>query len=86
MRTDIHRGIVILLVLAGVSGCISRPNKEELQTVEVPELYQDIYDQIDKNLAKAEKHLEENWDGQTGDTSFACELLGANSNKGPLLR
>ncbi len=84
MRTDICRCIVILLVVAGFSGCTSEP-PEKLQPVKVPELYQDIYDQIDENLARAEKYLEENWDGHIGDTSFACELLGGNSNKGPLL-
>ena len=84
MRTDIRKYVVILLVLAVFSGCTSEP-PEELQPVNVPELYQDIYDQIDENLAKAEKYLEENWDGQISDTLFACELLGGNSNKGPLL-
>ncbi len=83
MRTDIRRCVVTLLVIAGFCGCTARP--QDVQTVKVPELYQDIYDQIDENLARAEKYLDENWDGHTGDTSFACELLGANSNKGPLL-
>jgi len=38
MRTDICRGIVILLVVAGFSGCISsEPHEEELKPVKMPE-------------------------------------------------
>jgi hypothetical protein len=78
-------GIIILLVVTMVHGCITSPSPEDVQSVEIPELYNLIYNQLDENLTKAEKYLQENWDGHIGDTVFACELLGGNSNKGPLL-
>ena len=72
---------IVLLVVVGISGCTTAVH----ETPPIPDAYKDIYTQIDENLAKAEKYLEEHWDGRTGDTVFACELLGGNSNKGPLL-
>jgi hypothetical protein len=78
-------GIIILLVVTMVYGCITSPSPEDVQSAEIPELYNPIYNQLDENLTKAEKYLQENWDGHIGDTVFACELLGGNSNKGPLL-
>jgi hypothetical protein len=86
LKLNMWISVVIVLVVAEVSGCIfSQQYEDELQTGTVPAAYVPIYSQLDELLTEAEEYLDEQWDGHTGDTLIACELLGANSNKGPVL-
>jgi len=51
----------------------------------VPEEYQALYASLEESLKSFQDYLSEHWDGTTGSTVFAAELLPANGNRGDVL-
>jgi hypothetical protein len=55
------------------------------ETAPVPEEYQALYASLEESLESFHGYLGEHWDGSTGSTVFAAELLPANGNRGDVL-
>jgi hypothetical protein len=55
------------------------------ETAPVPEEYQALYASLEESLNSFQNYLGEHWDGSTGSTVFAAELLVANGNRGDAL-
>ena len=55
------------------------------ETAPVPEEYQALYASLDESLNSFQDYLNQHWDGTTGSTVFAAELLPANGNRGDAL-
>jgi hypothetical protein len=55
------------------------------QTAPVPDEYQALYASLEQSLDSFSVYLSEHWDGSTGSTVFAAELLVANGNRGDVL-
>jgi hypothetical protein len=55
------------------------------ETAPVPEEYQATYASLQGSLDSFHDYLSEHWDGSTGSTVFAAELLVANGNRGDVL-
>jgi hypothetical protein len=84
--------LVAILVVAITAGCgktwqemQEKQEGEAAAETEVPEEYADLFDELDLSLREAASYLEENWDGEKGDTLFSAELIVANSNRGEAL-
>ncbi len=86
--------VLLAAVLVAVIAAGCGKSWQEMQTdagednateTEAPEEYADLYDELDLPLREAAGYLEENWDGETGDTVFSAELIVANSNRGEAL-
>jgi hypothetical protein len=55
------------------------------ETAPVPEEYQALYASLEGSLDSFSDYLSQHWDGSTGSTVFAAELLVANGNRGDAL-
>jgi hypothetical protein len=55
------------------------------ETPAVPQEYQALYASLEESLESFHDYLSEHWDGTTGSTVFAAELLVANGNRGDVL-
>jgi hypothetical protein len=51
----------------------------------VPETFNALYQELDRELQKADKKISGLWNGQKGQTAFSVELLAANSHQGEIL-
>ena len=58
---------------------------QPLPTAPVPQEYQALYASLEESLNSFQDYLSQHWDGTTGSTVFAAELLPANGNRGDAL-
>jgi len=65
--------IVLVLLIAGRA------------LAQTPAVYQDLYTQLNRNVADFQSDVKSRWDGSTFPVAFSAQLTDANSNNGPSL-
>ncbi|MEW6187250.1 MAG: hypothetical protein AB1585_16065 [Thermodesulfobacteriota bacterium] len=66
-------------------GLIHSAAAQDLVSAPVPEKFKALYQELDRELLKADHKISGLWNGQKGRTAFSVELLAANSHQGEIL-
>ena len=70
------------MVLLLFTACNNVPSGTPEQSPTIPEEYRGLYEGLNATLTNFEQNLNEEWDGNQGQTIFAAELAFANGNIG----